>query len=293
MITENSSVGVEHLRAAVDIAASVSSLPAVATQDWCSRAASALRQVRPQAVVSATLAVLGARGSIVQMEATGAVGTDPTGRPLDGEFVHPDHAPSLDWWLESDLSPPSTDTAAALSDLACHARWRDCPAGRRWGRLGVSDLIVGVATIPGSIRGRVFAVEIGVTTDAPPTAGEVEVVRASLRLLARRALLAFGTERSTALSRLTSREQQVLDHLALGKSVKEIATDLGRSPHTVHDHVKSLHRKLQATSRGELIARALGHLAAGGRRLGTSGSAAVAVEPTPAAFAAPPTLMSA
>jgi hypothetical protein len=27
----------------------------------------------------------------------------------------------------------------------------------------------------------------------------------------------------------------------------------------VHDHVKSLHRKLDASSRGELVARALGH----------------------------------
>jgi hypothetical protein len=27
----------------------------------------------------------------------------------------------------------------------------------------------------------------------------------------------------------------------------------------VHDHVKSLHRKLNASSRGQLIARALGH----------------------------------
>ena len=55
------------------------------------------------------------------------------------------------------------------------------------------------------------------------------------------------------------------EHLALGKSVKQIASDLARSPHTVHDHVKSLHRKLNASSRGELIARALGHLAPNAR----------------------------
>ena len=57
---------------------------------------------------------------------------------------------------------------------------------------------------------------------------------------------------------LTAREQEVLDHLALGRSVREIAAVLQRSPHTVHDHVKSLHRKLGANTRGGLIPRAIG-----------------------------------
>jgi hypothetical protein len=30
--------------------------------------------------------------------------------------------------------------------------------------------------------------------------------------------------------------------------------------YTVHDHVKSLHKKLNANNRGQLVARALGHL---------------------------------
>ena len=55
----------------------------------------------------------------------------------------------------------------------------------------------------------------------------------------------------------------MLDLLVLGLSVRQIAEELGRSTHTVHDHVKSLHKKLNANSRGELVARALGHLGAG------------------------------
>lgn len=260
------SVGTEHLRSAVEVAAAIASLPAIATQDWCARAAAALRSVRPQSIVAVTLSVLGPRGSIVQLEATGAVGTDPLGRPLEGDAVHPEHAPGLEWWLETDLTPaPTSSGGAILHELNCYPRWIDSPAGRRWARLGISDLIVGVCPIPGAAPGRCLSIELGAPGGGTLAAAELEVVKASLGLLARRALLAFGLERSTPLSRLTYREQQVLDHLSLGKSVKEIAQDLARSPHTVHDHVKSLHRKLNASSRGELIARALGHLASTGR----------------------------
>ena len=72
--------------------------------------------------------------------------------------------------------------------------------------------------------------------------------------------MAIGPDSSDSSHWLTQREQVILRHLLLGKSVREIADELGRSPHTVHDHVKSLHRKLNASSRGELVARALGHV---------------------------------
>lgn len=271
-------VDVDHLRSAVTVAAAVSSLPAIATQDWCARAAGALRAIRPHAVVAVTLAVLGPRGSILQLEATGAVGSDPLGRPLEGQTVHPEHIPSLEWWIDGELAPPSDIAVAAITNLNCYSRWVDSAAGRRWARLAVDNLLVGIAPMPGNTAGRCLAVEIGAAGPAPATFGEIEVLRASLALLARRALLAFGLQRSTPMSRLTYREQQVLDHLALGKSVKEIAQDLARSPHTVHDHVKSLHRKLNASSRGELIARALGHSAAESHHVpevGTNGHAVV------------------
>ncbi len=85
-------------------------------------------------------------------------------------------------------------------------------------------------------------------------------MRAALSLLSRRAVMALGSQRSRRSLWISPREQRVLDQLILGKSVRQIADDLDRSPHTVHDHVKSLHRKLNASSRGELIARALGYV---------------------------------
>lgn len=54
-------------------------------------------------------------------------------------------------------------------------------------------------------------------------------------------------------------EHAVLREVINGRSIREIASIIQRSPHTVHDHVKSLHLKLNASNRGELVARALGH----------------------------------
>ena len=44
-------------------------------------------------------------------------------------------------------------------------------------------------------------------------------------------------------------EEVVLAQILEGKSVRQIAEGLGRSPHTVHDHVKAMHRKLGASTR--------------------------------------------
>ncbi|MDX2114211.1 MAG: helix-turn-helix transcriptional regulator [Planctomycetota bacterium] len=263
-IVEVSSAGSLHM--AVEVAAGFSSLPAVATQDWCSRAASSLKGIRPHAIAAVSLACVGSRGSILQFEASGATGSDPFGRAIESEMLHPEHASSFDWWLGEDGVVRQQCEVGIISELPCRDRWLESAAGRRWAKLGVTDLLVGVGPIAGGQVGRCVVIEVGSASGAAATSDQLEIVRAVLPLLVRRAALAFGVERSTALTRLTHREQQVLEHLALGKSVKQIAVDLARSPHTVHDHVKSLHRKLNASSRGELIARALGHLATGGRR---------------------------
>jgi DNA-binding NarL/FixJ family response regulator len=57
-------------------------------------------------------------------------------------------------------------------------------------------------------------------------------------------------------SSLTPREIDVLKGLSKGQSYKELADILGRSPHTIHAHVKSAYEKLQAASRGEALQKA-------------------------------------
>jgi DNA-binding CsgD family transcriptional regulator len=53
---------------------------------------------------------------------------------------------------------------------------------------------------------------------------------------------------------LTRREQDTLSLLLTDASEKEMAARLGISPHTVHDYVKRLYRKLGVTSRAALMA---------------------------------------
>lgn len=60
-------------------------------------------------------------------------------------------------------------------------------------------------------------------------------------------------ESASAVS-LTPRQRQVLAQLLAGASEKEVAYELGVSPHTAHEHVKAIHRAYGARSRGELLA---------------------------------------
>jgi DNA-binding CsgD family transcriptional regulator len=53
---------------------------------------------------------------------------------------------------------------------------------------------------------------------------------------------------------LSPRLRQTLDGLIAGEAEKTLADRLGISLHTVHEHVKALHRRLNVRSRGELLA---------------------------------------
>ena len=59
-------------------------------------------------------------------------------------------------------------------------------------------------------------------------------------------------------SELPPRLRQTLDELLSGSSEKQIALKLQLSPHTIHNYVKALHQRFDATSRGELLAKAGG-----------------------------------
>jgi DNA-binding CsgD family transcriptional regulator len=50
---------------------------------------------------------------------------------------------------------------------------------------------------------------------------------------------------------LTAREAEILRLVALGKTNKEIATDLVISVHTVERHVQNAYRKISARNRAE------------------------------------------
>lgn len=53
---------------------------------------------------------------------------------------------------------------------------------------------------------------------------------------------------------LPERLQDVLQGLLTGCSAKQLAQDLGLSPHTVNEHIDRLYRRFHVTSRAELLA---------------------------------------
>jgi DNA-binding CsgD family transcriptional regulator len=55
---------------------------------------------------------------------------------------------------------------------------------------------------------------------------------------------------------ISEREYEVLQHLAAGRSNKEIAAKLAVSPNTVKTHIARLYEKLNAARRTEAIAKA-------------------------------------
>lgn len=56
---------------------------------------------------------------------------------------------------------------------------------------------------------------------------------------------------------LSPRMRDTLQLLLGGDSEKEVATKLGLSQHTVHIHVKKLYKRLDVSSRAELMAKCL------------------------------------
>jgi len=59
----------------------------------------------------------------------------------------------------------------------------------------------------------------------------------------------------TELNRLPPRLQQTMQSLLSGDSEKQAAAKMGVSPHTVHVYVKTLYRKYNVSSRGELLSK--------------------------------------
>ena len=80
--------------------------------------------------------------------------------------------------------------------------------------------------------------------------------------IARKVVAAFQQPPSPAakeLETLTTREQEVLDHLAKGFLYKEIAEAMNISYDTVHTHIRNIYEKLHVRSRTEAVAKHLGH----------------------------------
>jgi DNA-binding CsgD family transcriptional regulator len=120
----------------------------------------------------------------------------------------------------------------------------------------------------GSIRAAVHLMDSARGSAGDPTARKRRLVAELCRLLGdelgggtpARHPARHPTRNSTQVAPeadvpLSPRMRQTLERLLAGDCEKEIAARLGLSRHTVHVYVKSLYRRFEVNSRGELFAR--------------------------------------
>lgn len=240
------------VRIAVRTTSEICSLPAYPIPDWCDRAAVALSGLAAGPELSTLVCPLDSVGTPGQVEIAGATASE-----ISRVGQAPMSRSPLGWTAPPPVSFASPRTFR-VSATPFYPAWASSERGTAWKNLGATDLMVGLAEIPGGNR-RCVVIEVGLTPQSVGSAGlSGRVLEGVLPLLVDRLVMAFGRDAISSASLLTAREQEVIEQLVAGRTVREIAEILGRSPHTVHDHVKSLHRKFNASTRGELVARALG-----------------------------------
>ena len=252
------------LQRVVSRAADLVSLPAIATTDWCDRAAEAIGSAVPgfRGLIAVFVADVTPAGAVRRVESQSVrlispIDPDRPAPPmiLLSEASHNiERLPSIGW----DATGPAP-LAGLLSVVAKNDQWAALPVVQALGGSRVGQPFVASASLGGAGNRAILVVMAPVTAAQPFDSAALASLRALFPLVVQRARIAFGDAVDSGAT-ISDREQLVLNHLVLGKSVRQIADELGRSPHTVHDHVKSLHRKLNASSRGELIARALGYV---------------------------------
>ncbi|MBX3385324.1 MAG: helix-turn-helix transcriptional regulator [Phycisphaeraceae bacterium] len=67
-------------------------------------------------------------------------------------------------------------------------------------------------------------------------------------------IIGHDRRRVQILERLTDSQRRIIPYLIDDLSEREISERIGRSPHTVHDHVKGIYTTLAVSSRRELLA---------------------------------------
>lgn len=230
--------------ALADSVARIARLPTAPRHDWCTSAAHAIAPLAPDAITGFIVAKLNTDRSRLTPESTG---------------VNPDNHPAainLRTALERIESIPAY---FALDQLDSGIVAPLGAAFPDWSRL--TDMrpnrgsLAGIFNIADRDHPLIVTAIIDTPVDEP--APDPTHFGAAFSILARQSALTLRSSNHT-INWLTEREGLILDQLILGNSVRVIAEQLDRSPHTVHDHVKNLHRKLGATSRGQLIAVALG-----------------------------------
>ncbi len=255
MVTQES-LDIQPLALVAAIAEELCSLPAVATFGWMKRAARSISRLHPEAVTTVTIAIKTDEGWVVPRDFTASLGSgrlSSTIAIVDG--------------LLGDLEVESTrEHFAACQDGRPLLARTNLPGGVFTPtRMMLRDrlhptrltMLYPITRADGMQPERILLVDLYLPqAKGRFNAGAYLTLEAVMPLLGRRVQQTFTDTDHTV--ELSPREGEVLRLLQQGMTVKQIARELQRSPHTVHDHVKSLHRKVGACNRGELLAKTFG-----------------------------------
>ncbi len=252
----------------------ICALPAIPTQDWATQAATALAAISDTGTVGIMIANIDQSKSSLKPICTGIGNnfTEQTAHTSNANEATKSQALYLRDKLDRVTSlgfklPENTVTRGLVAPFSqLHPQPHTTPIGRIFAAQHLQNLTLAFVPIsqkhPGFMMICILAQNSVSSSQSqqpsPQNSSTTETLAQLLPILSRKAEIALEHVHNPK-AWLTDREHEILEQLILGHSVRVIAEHLGRSAHTVHDHVKNLHKKLNASSRGELIAKALGH----------------------------------
>ncbi|MBK7403669.1 MAG: helix-turn-helix transcriptional regulator [Phycisphaerales bacterium] len=227
----------------------IGQLPGAPTPDWATRAAEILAEADPATRTEVVIGVVRSTGPLTECRGSAIGGWVPSEESSDAPrgrrlcrsllaALAPERRCGV--WRIHDLLGPDAARRLSGSDEPVLAAWVPVPHSDP----GAVRALLAVWGAPGG--------SIGMSPEA-----RERILKSLLPLLAERVTTAIGRAEGRG-SWLSAGEHRVLELLTSGLTVQEIADRLGRSQHTIHDHVKRIHRKLGTRSRGSLIARTLG-----------------------------------
>ncbi len=227
----------------------VSHLPLLPLKSWCNRAAALLSPLMPEAMVAVALVEDHPVRHLVRVPVAGLSVGAARSKRANGKGVEK---------VERRLTDDRWNTLMTNGYSGVrHVAAEQVPA--RSVVFEVEEfhggIIVGCA--PCDPPGRQIVMH-AMFDRAPDPHTPLGVLNALMIELGMAASAAFAGDASYR-NLVTRQEELIVEMLTQGLTVPEISTRVSRSRHTVHDHIKKLHAKTGISTRGELVARALGH----------------------------------
>lgn len=251
------------LRRSVQLTHRIDELPSIPTQDWVRRCSSALCTVHPDAAVISLVCTYDQDDDRMVLFSTGACTNNNDESLETSSRVAISMQDRSERLTKLDLHLPEQamnyGLVAPMPSLS--PSWSQTPIARIFAGANYAHPILHYVPIKTKSDAHLALISVigfasdRVTSTPTESLALISAIHSPMRIRASAALGLVNNPRAW----LTDREHDILDQLIRGHSVRVIAEQLGRSSHTVHDHVKNLHRKIDASSRGELIAKALGH----------------------------------